>query len=107
MSLTAATEPIPLATDPQGVIRVGGTRVPLDTLIAAHMRGETPEQICEAYSSLRIADVYGAIAYYLRHQEEMDAYLVRRREHARQVREEFEQRFPPTGVRERLEGRLR
>lgn len=107
MSLTAASEPVPLVTDAEGVIRVGGTRVTLDTVITAYRRGESPEQIGEAYPSLRIADVYGVIAYYLRHQDEMDTYLAGRREQARKAREELEERFPPAGVRERLERRLR
>jgi len=96
-----------VATDAEGVIRVGGTRVTLDTVVAAYMRGCTPEQIVQDYSSLDIADVYGVIAYYLRNRVELDAYLETRREKAQEVRKELEQRFPSDGLRDRLLSRLR
>jgi hypothetical protein len=38
----------------------------------------------------------------LRHQEEVDAYLIQREELARRVREENERRWNPEGIRERL-----
>ena len=107
LSTISATEPVPLAMDADGVIRVGGTRVTLDLVIAAHGAGATPEEISQDYSSLEPADVYAAIAYYLRHRAEVEEYLERRREQAAAVRREFEGRFPPAGIRERLQSRLR
>ena len=70
------TEPSPLKADVHGVIRVGGTRVPLDTLIAAYREGATAEEIAEQYPSLTLADIYASLAYYLRHRSDVDAYLV-------------------------------
>ena len=35
----------------------------------------TPKQIVEQLDSLTLADVYGALAYYHRHKDELDAYL--------------------------------
>jgi uncharacterized protein (DUF433 family) len=93
--------------DADGVIRVGGTRVTLDLVIAAYRAGATPEEISQDYSSVEPADVYAAIAYYLRHRAEVEEYLERRREQAVAVRREFEERFPPAGIRERLQSRLR
>ncbi len=101
-----AAEPVPIATNADGVMRIGGTRVTLDTVIAAYKRGETPEQISQDYSSLETAAIYAVIAYYLRHRKEVDGYLERRRESARAVREEFEARFPSKGLKERLQSRL-
>jgi hypothetical protein len=54
-----------------------------------------------------LADIYSVIAYYLRHQSEVRAYLAQRQRQAAQVREENERRFDPTGVRDRLLGRRR
>jgi len=107
LSFAAIAQTVPVATDAEGVIRVGGTRVTLDTVVAAYMRGCTPEQIVQDYSSLDIADVYGVIAYYLRNRVELDAYLETRREKAQEVRKELEQRFPSDGLRDRLLSRLR
>src|SRR5262249_31390341 len=102
MSLLVAEEPMPLITDADGVVRVGGTRVTLDTLVAAFQEGATAEAIAEQYPSLSLADVYTAIGYYLRHRTEVDAYLGRRRQHAAQVRQENEAKFNPVGIRDRL-----
>lgn len=106
MSLVAQAEPVPLHTDADGVVRVAGTRVTLDTVLAAYRQGSTPEQIAEDYSSLETADVYAVITYYLRHREDVEAYLAKRRRKAEEVRREIEARHPSHGLRERLESRL-
>ena len=55
MSQSVAAEPVPVVTDADGVMRVAGTRVPLDTVVAAYEKGETPEQIAQDYSALETA----------------------------------------------------
>jgi uncharacterized protein (DUF433 family) len=102
-----AAEPPPLRMNGDGVILVGKTRVPLDTVVGEYEDGATPEEIVQSFSSLDLADVYAVISYYLRHRGEVEAYLKRRREQAVQVRRENEARFPPEGVRERLLSRRR
>jgi uncharacterized protein (DUF433 family) len=95
-------EPIPLSTDADGVIRIGGTRVTLDTIVTAFREGATAETIVEQYPSLQLDQVYTVIGYYIRHQKEVNEYLERRRQEAARVRQENETRFPPLGIRERL-----
>jgi uncharacterized protein (DUF433 family) len=95
-------EPLPLAADPDGVVRVGGTRVTLDTLVAAFREGMTPEGIVEQYPTLGLADVYSVIGYYLSHSDEVDGYLRSRQQLAADVRHENEARFDPKGIRDRL-----
>ncbi|MDP2975963.1 MAG: DUF433 domain-containing protein [Anaerolineales bacterium] len=102
MTLTIASETVPLVTDIDGVIHVGETRVTLDTVIAAFLDGATPEEISQQYPSLDLADVYSVIAYYLRQRAEIDTYLQRQREQAEKIREENESRFDPSGIRDRL-----
>jgi uncharacterized protein (DUF433 family) len=102
MTLTLSLETIPLTKDADGVIRVGNTRVTLDTVIAAFLEGATPEEIVHQYPSLDLTDVYAVITYYLRRRAEVDAYLQERQEQAERVREENEYRFDPSGIRERL-----
>src|SRR5690348_11201381 len=104
MTLTESfvAEPPPLRITQDGVVRVSGTRVTLDTVIGAYHRGETPEQIAQHFSVLSLADVYAVITYYLRHRSEVEAYLEVRRQRAAEIRRENEARFPPDGVRERL-----
>lgn len=98
----SATETIPLETDVDGVMRVGKTRVTLDTVVAAFNEGATAEEIAQQYPSLDLADVYYVIGYYLRQRAEIEEYLARRRKESERVREENESRFDPHGVRGRL-----
>ena len=102
MSLAIVTEPLPLMTDKDGVVRVGHTRVTLDTVVAAFRDGATAEEIVQQYPSLQLADVYAVIGYYLRQQAEVDAYLRQRQQQADDIRSQNEARFDPTGVRDRL-----
>lgn len=102
MSISIQADPVPLKTDDDGAIRVGGTRVTLDIVIAEHQLGATPEQIVAAYDTLSLPDVYGAIEYYLRHKTEVDVYLDQRRQEAAELRRESESRYSRDGLRERL-----
>jgi uncharacterized protein (DUF433 family) len=102
MALTISTETIPLMTNADGVIRVGKTRVTLDTVIAAFQDGATAEEITQQYPSLDLADVYSVIAYYLRRRTEVEAYQRQRQTQAEKVRKENEARFDPSGIRDRL-----
>jgi uncharacterized protein (DUF433 family) len=61
----------------EGNFYVAGTRVSLDSIVHAFRRGESPETICQNFELLRLEEVYGAIAYYLANQTEVDAYLIR------------------------------
>lgn len=102
MSLLVTAEPVPLASDADGVVRVGSTRVTLDTVVAAFREGMTPEGIVEQYPSLQLAQVYSVIGYVLNHRAEVEAYLCERQRRADAVRQKNEACFDPTGVRGRL-----
>jgi uncharacterized protein (DUF433 family) len=102
MILSPASEGIPLVADAHGVMRVGNTRVTLDTVIAAFAGSATAEEIVQQYPSLHLADVYSVIGYYLRHTTAVDTYLHQRRVQRDAVRQQNEARFDPQGVRERL-----
>ncbi|SRR5579883_305644 len=55
---------------------VRGHRVSLDSIVIYWQRGETPEELQKSFPTLELAEVYGAIAYYLGHQAEIDKYLL-------------------------------
>jgi uncharacterized protein (DUF433 family) len=107
MTLAITDTPVPLKVDASGVIRVGGTRVTLDALIAAFGAGATAEEIAQRYPSADLGDVYAVIAYYLRHHSEVNAYLDQRIHQSELLQHEHEARFDPTGVRDRLLARRR
>lgn len=102
MSLSVAPTPVPITADPDGMMRVGRTRVTLASVVAAFREGATAEEIVQQYPSLHLADVYSVLGYYLHRQDEVDEYLQRREQRAGAVRRENETQFDPQGVRERL-----
>ena len=51
------------------------TRVSLDSIVYAFRRGASPETIKSSFPALTLEQVYGAIAYYLSKQTEIDEYL--------------------------------
>jgi len=79
MTPVLAHEPIPLLLDADRVLRVGGTRVPLETVVALFEQGETPEEITQNFPVLRLDDVYAVLTYVLRHRDEISEYIERRK----------------------------
>lgn len=86
---------IPLRTDSQGTVRVGNTRVTLDTLIGEFKRGETPESIVENFPSISIAEAYAVIAFYLNQQDAVEAYLTQQRRESDVYVRELIQTYDP------------
>lgn len=102
MTLQAGTAPIPLSFADDGVIRVARTRVTFDTVIEAFSEGATAEEIAQQYPSLKLADVYHVLGYYLNHQQETNDYLRQRLSDAGAIRKQNEKQFDPNGIRDRL-----
>jgi uncharacterized protein (DUF433 family) len=98
-------QPVPLNSGSDGVIRVAGTRVTLDSVAHAFDCGATAEEIVQQYPVLSLADVYSVLGYVLRHRKEVSAYLGKRAGHRRTVRTEVEKEHESTGIRERLSAR--
>ena len=80
---------------------ISGTRVSLDSIVHCFQEGMSAETILGEFETLTLAQVYGAIAYYLDNQAPVDVYLVRKKqrfEAARQAAEPL-----PEGLRSRLD----
>jgi len=54
---------------------ISGTRISLDSVVYSFDRGNSPEAIQQSFPSLKLAQIYGAIAFYLDHQAEVGLYL--------------------------------
>jgi len=54
---------------------VRGSRVSLDSIVYGFLDGESPETTRDNFPTLTLEQIYGAIAFYLGHQSEIDAYL--------------------------------
>ena len=103
MSVAIQNDAPPLRQDASGALRVGQTRVLLETVISDFLDGATPEAIVQHYPALALSDVYGVVWYYLRHREEIDRYMNEREETAQDVRQRVESRQPDlSGIRQRL-----
>jgi uncharacterized protein (DUF433 family) len=59
---------------------VAGTRVSLDSIVYAFFAGQTAEAIAQSLPVLTLEQVYGAVAYYLAHRQEIDEYLAAQRD---------------------------
>lgn len=100
--LPLAPEPPPLRVDTGGVVRVGTSRVSLDVVVEQYENGMSVDELLRAYDTLTPADVYAAIAYYLRHRDAVTAYLTRRRQEADALRATVEGDHPRFGRDELL-----
>src|SRR5262245_33888484 len=71
MNATNVLERVPIHTDADGLVRVAGTRVTLDTIVGAFETGATAEEIAQQYPTVPLVDVYSVITYYLRHKPDV------------------------------------
>ena len=67
--------PSPYIEERNGTLYVAGTRVSVDSAVIAFQDGASPEGIVQAYSTLKLSQAYGVIAYYLENQQALDAYV--------------------------------
>ena len=81
-----------LTCTPQGTWRIAGSRVSLDSVIHSFWEGATPEEICQDFPSLSLAQVYGVIAYYLKQRDKVDAYLQEEQDGAEKLQQELNSR---------------
>lgn len=102
MSLILEAPALPLRTDVDGVVRVGGTRVTLDTVVAAYTSGATAEQIVLDYPVLSLANVHAVITFYLSRRDEVDAHLAEQRAEAETLRQQLTANYDGREIRNRL-----
>ena len=98
-------DPVPMTVDEHGMVRIAGTRVTLDTVVACYQQGDRAEDIVEGFPTLSLADVHAVIAYYLRHQEEVDAYIAQNEREGDEQRRLFELQFGKQPTLAELEAR--
>ena len=100
-----ATYAAPLRRDRDGVIRVTGSRVTLDSIIDEFNRGATPEQIQEDFPPLSLREIYGVIAFYLDNRDTVQQYLQQQQQLGDQTRLQLEQQPGLDELRARLRAR--
>ena len=78
----------PYIENQEGALRIAGTPVSLASVVIGFQGGEFPEEIIQSFPTLTLAQVYGAIAYYLENEKLINEYLA-------EVQRDFERIVPP------------
>ena len=78
----------------EGGYYIAGSRVSLDSVVYAFLRGESPEGIVESFPSLGLEQVFGAVAFYLANRENIDGYLRDGRADFARMRDEARRKHP-------------
>src|SRR2546427_838320 len=81
-------------------VRIRGHRIGIETILDEYLfSGHTPEEIQRLYPTLRLAEVYATILYYLENQEAVSRYLTDWAEYCRRAEAEFDRDPPPVVAR--------
>ena len=109
MSNLETTMTVPLTITEFGTIRVGRSRVSLDSVVYHYEQGATAERIAESFPSLDLAEIYAVIAYYLANRESVEAYLGQEEAEGdalqRQIESDPKQQKATNQLRERIRAR--
>lgn len=102
MSLTLGSERIPLLRDADGTIRIGNTRVTLESVAYAFEEGDSAESIQEAFPNLSLSDIYLVLGYCLKYPKQLADYLSQQNQFNENARKQDESRFQAENVKARL-----
>jgi uncharacterized protein (DUF433 family) len=105
MMTLETTQTVPLTMIEGGTIRVTGTRIPLETIVYHYQQGESPEDIQDMFPTLKLADIYTVVSYYLNHRAEVEDYMRQQEIRAVELRQLIES-SPFTIDREAVRARL-
>jgi uncharacterized protein (DUF433 family) len=74
--------------------RITGTRVSLDSVVYDYLSGLSPESIADNFDTLSLEQVYGAITFYLSHQNEVEQHLMQNRAKFEALRKQARKSHP-------------
>ncbi len=100
-----AVADIPLSVDEFGVIRIGDSGVPLESVMTLYRDGATAEEIADSFTSLDQADLHYVLGFALRHRSQIDAYLSNRAVAEAKIRQQVESQFDVTQLKARVQQR--
>ena len=103
MQIALEKEAPPLHQDAHGVIRVGRTRVTLQSIVTLFEQGATAEEIALRFDALDLHDTYATLSYYLGHRQQVKEYLERQGQASLEARRAAGQRLPAAQIRDRLD----
>ncbi|MDX6404141.1 MAG: hypothetical protein QOH70_1596 [Blastocatellia bacterium] len=77
-----------------GQLRIEGTRVTVNQIVALYKQGYNAEEIADQYPHLTMAQVYAALLHYHTNQDEIDADLAKEKEKAEELEREHRSQHP-------------
>jgi uncharacterized protein (DUF433 family) len=73
---------------------IEGTRISLDSVVYAFLRGESPEGIAESFPALTVEQIFGSLTFYLANREVVDNYLSEGRQEFESLRAQARRENP-------------
>jgi uncharacterized protein (DUF433 family) len=95
-------KPPPIREDTDGALRIGKTRVSLDSVLSHYNSGASAEEIVSAFPSVTLEEVHAAVSFYLGNQAEVDAYIADGEKQGDRIQTGIERRFPIAEIRNRI-----
>ncbi|MEX1104470.1 MAG: hypothetical protein WED87_09480 [Dehalococcoidia bacterium] len=74
-SLPTDAEPVPFYVMENGGARLNGSRVALEGVVIMYQQGYSAAAIHKNLPTAGLPEIHASIAYYLRHKEEVQAYI--------------------------------
>lgn len=105
----ANTLQVPFIVTESDTIRIADSHVSLDSVLHHFKLGAPAEQIALSFPTLKLADIYTAIAFYLNHRDDVEEYLRRQDAEAdalwEQIEADPERQAAMAELRERIQAR--
>ena len=73
---------------------ITGTRISLDSVVSAFLRGESPEGIAVSFPALGLEQIFGSLAFYMANREVVDHYLREGQREFEALREQARRKNP-------------
>lgn len=102
MNVLETVQTIELTKTTDGTIRIGKTRVSLESVVHHFSVGATAEEIWQKFPSLTLAEVYGVIAYFLNNKDVVAKYVLEQEQDSDQIQSEIESKIQTKELRERI-----
>lgn len=98
MTTLETTQTLPLQLTEDGTIRIGDSRVSLESIVHHYDLGASAEQIAQKFPSLDLADIYATFSYIINNKEEVKEYLKQQEEECNEIQRRFEAQYQNTNA---------
>lgn len=93
METIETTSTVSLTKTFDGTIRIGKSRIALESVIHHFSLGATAQEIAQKFPSLKLPEIYAVIAYFLDNREEVAEYIQAQETESDKLQFEIEPKF--------------